>query len=82
MTRSEVTEFKKALIGRYTSYYSKANESLSVRVYSYINNSYDPETEDKAVKEFKELIKDKSYKTEIKHRTYQGFIHDTCVIVK
>lgn len=82
MTKGEVKNIKALLNGKYTSYYSSKTESLSVRVYSYINNSFNPDEEKKEIDNFMELIKNSTFSTEVLHRTYQGFIHDTCIIVK
>ncbi len=81
MTATEAKAFKKLLGTAYKTYYSSKTESMSVKVYSYINNEYDAEREKSRVDKFMNLIKNTAFSTEIIHRTYQGFIHDTCIIV-
>ena len=82
MTKADVKDLKSRLTGKYTTYFSSKTGELSVRVWSYINNSNDVKKESEAINNFMEMVKDTPYNYEIKHRTYQGFIHDTCVIVK
>lgn len=83
MTKAEAKQFKENYFGKaYTTYYSSKTESMSVRVYSYINNAYNPETEKAEITNFMNLVKDAPFKYEVIHRTYQGFIHDTCIICK
>lgn len=83
MTKAQAAEIKKIINQdrRYTTYYSSKNETLSIRVYRYINNDYDAEMEKTAIQKVLEKVQDQGYKFEIKHRTYQGFIHETDIIL-
>lgn len=84
MTKAEAKDIKnKFNINKmYTTYFSSKTGELSVRVWSYVNNNNDEKRENEEIYKFMEMVKDTPYKFEIKHRTYQGFIHDTCVIIK
>ena len=82
MTKQEANVFKKNHCKAYTTYFSAKAGTMSVRVYSYINNAYNEEEERKALSAFYNETKAEPFSYEIKRRTYQGFIHDTCVIVK
>lgn len=81
MTKADATELKKQIkkVGNYSVYFASKTGELSVRVYSYINDKYDPEAEAMCIDELRNgIITDAEWI--IKHRTYQGFIHDTCII--
>lgn len=84
MTKAEAKDIKNKFNTnkRYTTYFSSKTGELSVRVWSYINNNNDEKRENEEISKFMEMVKDTPYKLEIKNRTYQGFIHDTCVIIK
>lgn len=83
MTKAEAKVIKELVKGSFHhNYYGSKTESMSCRVYTYINDDYDAEFERDRISKFMELIKDTGLSTEVIHRTYQGFIHDTCVIVK
>ena len=82
MTKAQAIELKKTINkGRkYTTYFSNKNGTMSVRVYTYINNFYEADKEAQAINELLSIVPGKAY--EIKRRTYQGFIHDTDIIFK
>lgn len=63
---------------RYPTYYSSKTGKMSVRVYTYINNEYSEPAEKNAINKLLSLVTWEKYS--IKHRTYQGFIHDTDII--
>lgn len=83
MTKQEANEIKKAL-PHYTTYYVSKKETLRVRVYSYINNSYNPKEEADSIVEALNLLTKKGLRPEytIERKTYQGFIHDTDILFK
>ena len=81
MTKAQATELKGQIkkVGIYPMYFSSKTGELSVRVYSYINDRYDPNAEAICIDELRSrIVTDAEWI--IKHRTYQGFIHDTCII--
>ena len=82
MTKAQSAEIK-AIIGKgYKTYYSSQKEQLSVRVYSYINNNLNAEAMERSIKNLLNKVEGMHLQYEIIQRTYQGFIHDTCVIFK
>ena len=81
MTKQEASEIKKA-IKDYSVYFQTKIGKLRVRVYTYINNAYDKETEVKNIAELLNRVSKSGLrpKYEIDHKTYQGFIHDTFIV--
>lgn len=67
---------------RYATYFSSKAQTLSFRVYSYTNNTYDKEMEEYAIIGLLNKVAHAGYRNSYKivKRTYQGFIHDTDVI--
>ena len=84
MIKSQAIELKKAINKehRYPTYYSSKAQTLSVRVYEYINDKYDTELEKQCIVNLLNKITklEQRPRYEIKRRTYQGFIHDTDII--
>ena len=81
MTKQESMTLKKMINQeKYTTYFSAKRGTMSVRVYSYINNNYDKEAEKTAIEKVLNLTSEMFTQYEIKRRTYQGFIHDTDLI--
>lgn len=81
MTKEQATELKKDIkkVGKYPVYFSSKSGELSVRVYTYINDNYYPQEEEKCITDLMDNLSTEA-RWFIKHRTYQGFIHDTCII--
>ena len=82
MTKAQAAELKKVINqdGRYVTYFSSKAQTLSVRVYSYLNDNYDADTEKQKIVRLLNKASGMRPKYEIKRRTYQGFIHDTDII--
>ena len=82
MTKAESKKVK-SLINtegdKYTATHSDKTGLLSIRVYTYINNNYDPEREAEAIEKLVGKLGGMEY--QVKRRTYQGFIHDTDIII-
>lgn len=82
MTKQEANEIKKVLNSKYTIYFQSKSGKLRVRVYTYLNNDYEKEYEQKSIIEILNKLSANGYrpKYEIDRKTYQGFIHHTDVV--
>ena len=83
MTKEQAAEIKRQLksLGKYSTYFTSKTGELSVRVYTYINDDYDPAKQTECIEKVLNDIKTDA-EWIVKQRTYQGFIHDTCIIYK
>lgn len=82
MTKEQAEKIKKVINKdrHYTTNFQKKTGELRVRVYTYTDaKDYDPEVEKERIK----LVVDKfdTLLYRIDRRTYQGFIHDTSVVI-
>ena len=82
MTKQEAVEIKKALHGEWKVYFQSNTGKLRVIAYSYTDNRYVKEDEQKKVSELLNKVAASGHRPayEIDHKTYQGFIHDTYVV--
>lgn len=82
MTKQEANEIKKGLKGDYTVYFQSKTGKLRVRAYTYCNNNYDKDIEQKNIIKLLNRVSADGHRPiyEIEHKTYQGFIHDTCIV--
>lgn len=82
MTKADVSTIKKIIGNEYTTYFVSKTRKLRIRVYSYINNDRNEEERTNAIFGLIDKIKNTPFTVSIEERTYQGFIHDTIVIVE
>jgi hypothetical protein len=83
MTKAEAKAYReKYSTERNQMYFSSKTGTMSIRVYTYINNEYDEKDENERISKWLERVKEEPFKHSIKRRTYQGFIHDTCIIAE
>lgn len=82
MTKEQAEKIKKVINKdrHYTTNFQKKTGELRVRVYTYTDiKDYDPEIEEERIKSVVDKFDTLLYR--IDHRTYQGFIHDTSVVI-
>lgn len=81
MTKAQAMEIKKVIGATYKTYFQSKSGTMSVRVYSYINSSYNHDEETAKIEKLTKMIEQFSVPFAVKKRTYQGFIHDTDIII-